>query len=137
MRIAELKDKLLSSKIVRFVLVGGCSTGIDFVIYVLLSMQIPITISKGISMISASVFSYFVNKQYTFANKEKTTLAYLIKLDHGLGENFSVIKEIAEQGEIITDIVTHFSALEMTDPSNFKSLLFYFGLLSIKGVDMV
>lgn len=53
-------------------------------------------------------------------------LAYLIKLDHGLGENFSVIKEIAEQGEIITDIVTHFSALEMTDPSNFKSLLFYF-----------
>ena len=64
-------------------------------------------------------------------------LAYLIKLDHGLGENFSVIKEIAEQGEITTDIVTHFSALEMTDPSNFKSLLFYFGLLSIKGVDMV
>ena len=41
-------------------------------------------------------------------------LAYLIKLDHGLGENFSVIKEIAEQGEITTDIVTHFSALEMT-----------------------
>ena len=64
-------------------------------------------------------------------------LTYLIKLDHGLGENFSVIKEIAEQGEITTDIVTHFSALEMTDPSNFKSLLFYFGLLSIKGVDMV
>ena len=64
-------------------------------------------------------------------------LAYLIKLDHGLGENFSVIKEIAEQGEITTDIVTHFSALEMTDPSNFKSLLFYFGLLSIKGVEIV
>lgn len=64
-------------------------------------------------------------------------LTYLIKLDHGLGENFSVIKEIAEKGEVITDLVTHFSALEMTDTSNFKSLLFYFGLLSIKGVDMV
>lgn len=64
-------------------------------------------------------------------------LAYLIRLDHGLGESFSVIKEIAEQGEITTDIVTHFSALEMTDASNFKSLLFYFGLLSIKGVDRV
>ena len=64
-------------------------------------------------------------------------LAYLIRLDHGLGENFSVIKEIAERGEITTDIVTHFSALEMTDVRNFKSLLFYFGLLSIKGVDMV
>ena len=61
----------------------------------------------------------------------------MIRLDHGLGENFSVIKEIAEQGEITTDIATHFSALEMTDVRNFKSLLFYFGLLSIKGVDMV
>ena len=40
-----------------------------------------------------------------------TSWQYLIKLDHGLGENFSVIKEIAEQGEITTDIVTHFSAL--------------------------
>lgn len=60
-------------------------------------------------------------------------LAYLVRLDHGLGENFSVIKEIAEQGEIVTEIVTHFSALEMTDVGNFKSLLFYFGLLSIKG----
>ena len=27
-------------------------------------------------------------------------LTYLIKLDHGLGENFSVIKEIAEQGAV-------------------------------------
>lgn len=64
-------------------------------------------------------------------------LSYLFRLDHGLGENFSVIKEIAERGEITTDIATHFSALEMTDVCNFKSLLFYFGLLSIKGVDMV
>ena len=60
----------------------------------------------------------------------------MIRLDHGLGRT-SVIKEIAEQGEITTDIATHFSALEMTDVRNFKSLLFYFGLLSIKGVDMV
>ena len=90
MRIAELKDKLLSSKIVRFVLVGGCSTGIDFVIYMLLSMQMPITISKGISMITASMFSYFANKRYTFANKEKTTLAYLIKFYLTFVANFMV-----------------------------------------------
>ena len=84
-------------------------------------------------MFNSDMALYFL-KSFVLHHKK---LAYLIKLDHGLGENFSVIKEIAEQGEIITDIVTHFSALEMTDPSNFKSLLFYFGLLSIKGVDMV
>lgn len=64
-------------------------------------------------------------------------LSYLVRLDHGLGENFSVIKEIAEKGEIVTDVATHFSVLEMTDVSNFKSLLFYFGLLSIKGTDIM
>lgn len=62
-------------------------------------------------------------------------LSYLVRLDHGLEQNFSVIKEIAEQGELTTDIATHFSALDMTNPVNFKSLLFYFGLLSIKGAD--
>ncbi|MEG0647475.1 MAG: AAA family ATPase [Bacteroides sp.] len=62
-------------------------------------------------------------------------LTYLIRLDHGLGDNFSAIREIAENGEVTTDIATHFSALDMTNPDNFKSLLFYFGLLSIKGMD--
>ena len=66
-------------------------------------------------------------------------LAYLFHLDHriGISENFSVIKELAEKGEIVTDVATHFSVLEMTDMSNFKSLLFYFGLLSIKGTDIM
>lgn len=63
-------------------------------------------------------------------------LAYLVRLDHGLEDNFSVIKQIAEKGELITNITSHFSALEMTNPVNFKSLLFYFGLLSIKGMDI-
>lgn len=61
-------------------------------------------------------------------------LAYLVRLDHGLQDNFSVIKQIAEQGEVKGRIATHFSALEMTKPDHFKSLLFYFGLLSVKGV---
>lgn len=61
-------------------------------------------------------------------------LAYLVRLDRGLEDNFSVIKQIAEEGELTTNIASHFSVLEMTSPVNFKSLLFYFGLLSIKGV---
>ena len=77
MKINEWKETLLSSSIVKFLLVGGCSTGLDFVIYMLLSLRLPITVSKGISMILASVFSYVVNKQYTFENKEKTNAVYL------------------------------------------------------------
>ncbi len=63
-------------------------------------------------------------------------LAYLVRLDHGFEDNFSVIKQIAEKGELATNIASQFSALEMTNPVNFKSLLFYFGLLSIKGMDI-
>ena len=73
------KTKIFSLQIVRFVLVGGISTAIDFIIYMLLSMKLPVEISKGISMVSASVFSYFANKNYTFKNKDKTNIGYIIK----------------------------------------------------------
>lgn len=69
----------MSRSAVKFVLVGGCSTAIDFVIYTILSAKFPITFSKGVSMILASVFSYTVNKRFTFSNHEKTNIGYLVK----------------------------------------------------------
>ena len=72
-------QELFKSSVFIFILVGGCSTGIDFVIYMLLSCKLQITISKGISMIVASIFSYFVNKQVTFNNREKTNLRYIFR----------------------------------------------------------
>ena len=100
------------------------------------------------SMFNSDMVLYFMKSFVLYEEKPEeivdpnirtdfNKLAYLVRLDHGLGENFSVIKEIAERGEVATNIVTHFSALEMTDTSNFKSLLFYFGLLSIKGIDKI
>lgn len=75
----EFIKKLIKNKIVRFVLVGGCSTIIDFIIYMLLSLRINITFAKGVSMICSSVFSYIANKNFTFLNKKKTNVAYLMK----------------------------------------------------------
>lgn len=72
-------NKLILNNILKFILVGGCSTAIDFVIYMLLSMRLPITISKGISMIVASIFSYIANKSFTFRNKDKTNIKYLVR----------------------------------------------------------
>lgn len=71
--------RLFKTDLLRFIFVGGCSTIIDFIIYMLLSLQCTITISKGISMIFASFFSYYFNKNYTFDVKEKTTVAYITK----------------------------------------------------------
>lgn len=97
-------------------------------------------------MFNSDMVLYFMNHYFTNGvspdelvdpniRTDFNKLLYLIRLDHGLNDNFSVIKEIAEKGEIVCDIATHFSALDMTNIENFKSLLFYFGLLSIKGTD--
>ena len=75
----RLIKRLLNSSVYRFIVVGSCSTGLDFCIYMLLSLKLPITISKGISMICSSVFSYWANKGFTFSNKEKTDIVRIIK----------------------------------------------------------
>ena len=62
-------------------------------------------------------------------------LRYLIILDKRLNGNFSRIREIAEKGEVVSDINTSFPAEELIDPNNFTFLLFYFGILTIDRVE--
>ncbi|MGE5344167.1 MAG: AAA family ATPase, partial [Candidatus Omnitrophota bacterium] len=47
--------------------------------------------------------------------------------------NFSKLQKILETGQAITDIQTGFPVDQVTKPENFHSLLFYFGLLTIRG----
>ena len=62
-------------------------------------------------------------------------LRHLIILDKRLNGNFSRIREIAENGEVVSDINMSFPAEELIDPNNFTSLLFYFGILTIDRVE--
>ncbi len=61
-------------------------------------------------------------------------LRHLIQIDKAFGVNASVIQQIVAEGSITVQIATSFPAEKMTDTENFKSLLFYFGMLSIQGV---
>lgn len=61
-------------------------------------------------------------------------LRHLIRIDKRLGANASVIQQIIAEGSIPARITTSFPAEDMEKPENFKSLLFYFGMLSIQGV---
>lgn len=81
-------DKVSKNKIFRFLVVGGCSTFIDFIVYMLLSIRLDINLAKGISMIVSSIFSYFANKNYTFSNKDNTTISYLLRFYLVFGANF-------------------------------------------------
>lgn len=61
-------------------------------------------------------------------------LRHLIRLDKQFGANASIIQEIVNNGETTAVIKDAFPAEDLIKPDNFKSLLYYFGLLSIKGV---
>ncbi len=62
-------------------------------------------------------------------NKMKK-LNQLDKLD---GDRKGVLRTIIEEGEIICNLVETFPAYKITDPDIFPSLLFYYGMLTIKG----
>ena len=61
-------------------------------------------------------------------------LRHLVQIDKTFGANASVIQQIIAEGSITAQIATSFPAEKMTDTENSKSLLFYFGMLSIQGV---
>lgn len=63
----------------RFLVVGGSSTLLDFIIYMLLSTKLNITISKFISMTISSIYSFLINKNWTFNNKNKITFILTFK----------------------------------------------------------
>ena len=66
-------------EIVLFVFIGGCSTAIDFILYLLFLNAVNVVIAKGASMIAASVFSYVLNKTLTFRVRKKTDTGMVVR----------------------------------------------------------
>ncbi|MGN0048580.1 MAG: ATP-binding protein [Bacteroides sp.] len=60
-------------------------------------------------------------------------LKRLIQLDRLDGNRQGVLRRITEEGQIRAELYTSFSAMEMTKPDVFPSLLFYYGMLTIVG----
>ena len=62
-------------------------------------------------------------------------LKKLLQLDRLDGDRRGVIRRIVEEGQIITEVEESFPAKDLTNPNIFPSLLFYYGMLTIKGTD--
>lgn len=69
----------MKKSIIRFGVIGGATTVIDWAIYWFLSKAVGITIAKICSMILASIFSYIFNKLWTFENSDRNHVSYLWK----------------------------------------------------------
>lgn len=96
------------------------------------------------SMYNSDMTLYFLNNYLLQGEAPKTMvdnnirtdyskLRHLIRVDKTFGANASVIQKIVSEGSIVADIVTAFPAENITKTENFKSLLYYFGMLSIQG----
>lgn len=64
---------------IKFLLVGGSSTLLDYVIYWILSTRINFNIAKAISMICSCGYSFFLNKTFTFRDKQKTSVGHIVR----------------------------------------------------------
>lgn len=63
-------------------------------------------------------------------------LRHLIHVDKTFGENASVVQEIVEKGSTTGIIIDSFPAEDIVKTRNFKSLLYYYGMLTIIGMEM-
>lgn len=59
-------------------------------------------------------------------------LKRLLQFDKLDGDRKGVLMKIAEEGQIVTELFTSFPARELTNPKIFPSLLFYYGMLTMK-----
>lgn len=86
--------KFLPADMIRFLFAGGCSTLIDFVIYMVLSEIMLYNTARAVSLMTVAVFSYIVGKEWTFKYKKKASVGhfmkYLITLTANLATNFGL-----------------------------------------------
>ncbi|BCZ49017.1 hypothetical protein psyc5s11_50840 [Clostridium gelidum] len=71
--------KSMNNSFSRFLLVGGTSTILDYVIYIILSRYIDYSLAKVISMCCACTYSFFLNKEFSFKDQSKNNIDQLIK----------------------------------------------------------
>ena len=62
-------------------------------------------------------------------------LRMLIRKDKEFANDASVIQTLVSQGYITGELKKGFPAVNITNPDNFISLLYYFGMLTISGID--
>ena len=78
----NMKDKictLFDTSLLKFLLIGGITTAIDFVIYTVLGQWLSPVPAKLISMLCSTLFAFFINKNWTFQNREQGLLVSLGK----------------------------------------------------------
>ena len=83
----------LPTQFVKFVIVGGSNTAIDFIVYITLTRLLPwftqhLVVASVISFLCASVNSYTLNKYWTFRNQRRDHHVLFLKFITVTGSSF-------------------------------------------------
>lgn len=97
--------------VVKFCVVGGCSTLLDMLIYFVLYEALGPVLAKMVSMSCCMVFSYNLNKKWSFSVKTKKTkkelcsyfLTQLINMAVNVGTNYLIL--IATKMKMVAFVV--------------------------------
>lgn len=65
-----MKNKFLDKSVIKFLVVGGCCTFIDYSIYMIIVDDIGAFGGKGISMGCSMIVNYLLNKYWSFGAKK-------------------------------------------------------------------
>lgn len=90
---------VLGHRLVRFALVGGTATLLDYGLYMGLSLILPLPVAKGLSTTAACVYSFFLQRRWTFQAEAATTpmvLRYLLAQAVNIGVNV-LVNQLAYQ----------------------------------------
>jgi hypothetical protein len=62
-------------------------------------------------------------------------IALNLTMDSLDNDRKSLLLEVAQNGSIVGDVVSSYPAAHLTDPEMFRSLFFYYGMLTFAGTD--
>lgn len=89
-----MKKKFLDNSVIKFLVVGGCCTFIDYSIYMMIVDKIGALGGKGISMGCSMIINYLLNKYWSFdakkTKKGKEITRYIISQVANITVNMSV-----------------------------------------------
>ena len=81
---------LFDISLVKFLLIGGTSTLIDYIIYSALSLRLPPTVAKLCSMLCSTFFAFLVNRKWTFDSRGQSWIESLKKYYLAQAANITV-----------------------------------------------
>lgn len=69
----KLIEKLLSREVIAYVIVGGLTTAVNYIVYYSgrLILDIDYRVINAIAWLAAVIFAYFANRRYVFDSAEK------------------------------------------------------------------